>query len=62
MIPNLCCTLGDWLTGSSNPQEKVNVLISGFGSTRQRDHGGPPISNLPRKLLQGNIEIQADEQ
>ena len=53
--------LGAWLTGRRNPRAAVNGVITGFGSTRQRDHGRFGRADQPSILQQGKLEVQTDE-
>ena len=52
---------GAWLTGRRNSRAAVNVMITGFGSTKQRNHGQFVRADLPGKLQQGKLEVQTDE-
>jgi len=49
------------LTRRSNPRDEVNVIVTGFGSTRQVNFGEQPQARLSKQLQQALIKVETDE-
>lgn len=57
----LCFILGEWLTGRNNQNNKVRVVATGFGDTRQTNLIEDPLISSSQ-LKQAMLDIDDNTQ